>query len=159
MAWRWPGNKPASEPLMLRLSTHICVTWPQSVDSLAPGRFGRIFNYAIFKHYTISMVYYYSILKMAWLLVLRAWAPLTPWPQGNLNEILAMLFFKQILVIDGWGISHEIALILMSLDFTDDQSTLVQVMAWCHQAASHYLSQCWPRSLLPYVVTGPQWVY
>ena len=61
-------------------------------------------------------------------------------------------------MIDGWGISHEIALIWMSLDFTDDQSTLDQVMAWCRQAASHYLSQCWPRSLSPYGVTRPQWV-
>ena len=26
------------------------------------------------------------------------------------------------------------------------------------QAISHYLSQCWPRSLLPYDVTRPQWV-
>ena len=25
-----------------------------------------------------------------------------------------------------------------------DLSTLVQVMAWCRQAASHYWSQCWP---------------
>ena len=31
-------------------------------------------------------------------------------------------------------------------------------MAWCHQATSHYLSQCWPRSLSPYDVTRPQWV-
>ena len=46
----------------------------------------------------------------------------------------------------------------MSLDFADDQSTLVQVMAWCHQATSHYLSQCWPRSLSPYGVTRPQWI-
>ena len=61
-------------------------------------------------------------------------------------------------MIDGWGISCEIALIWLSLDFSDDQSTLVQVMAWCHQAASHYLSQCWPRSLWPYGVTRPQWV-
>ena len=30
------------------------------------------------------------------------------------------VIFKQILVIDGWGISSEIALIWMSLDFTDD---------------------------------------
>ena len=44
----------------------------------------------------------------------------------------------------------------MSLDFTDDQSTLVQVMAWCRQATSHYLSQCWPRSLSPYGVTRPR---
>ena len=33
----------------------------------------------------------------------------------------------------------------MSLDFTDDKSTLAQVMAWCRQATSHYLSQCWPH--------------
>ena len=46
----------------------------------------------------------------------------------------------------------------MSLDFTDDQSTLVQVMAWCHQATSRYLIQYWPRSLTPYGVTRPQWV-
>ena len=44
------------------------------------------------------------------------------------------------------------------LDFTDDQSTLVQVMAWCRQATSHYLSQCWPWSLSSYGVTRPQWV-
>ena len=35
----------------------------------------------------------------------------------------------------------------MPLDQTVDKSTLVQVMAWCHQATSHYLSQCWPRSM------------
>ena len=46
----------------------------------------------------------------------------------------------------------------MSLDLTDDKSTLVQVMAWCRQATSHYLSQCWSRSLSPYGVTRPQWV-
>ena len=30
----------------------------------------------------------------------------------------------------------------MPWDLTDDRSTLVQVMAWCRQATSHYLSQC-----------------
>ena len=67
------------------------------------------------------------------------------------------VIFKQILVIDGWGISCEIVLIWMSLDFSDDQSTLVQVMAWCPQATSQHLSQCWPRSLLAYGVSRPQW--
>ena len=66
--------------------------------------------------------------------------------------------FKCILVSNGWGISCEIALIWMSLDFTDDQSTLVQVMAWCRQATSHYLSQCWPRSLSPYGVSRQEWL-
>ena len=31
--------------------------------------------------------------------------------------------------------------------------TLVQVMAGCHQATSHYLIQCWPRSISPHVTT------
>ena len=34
------------------------------------------------------------------------------------------VIFKRILVIDGWRISCEIALIWMLLDFTDDQSTV-----------------------------------
>ena len=68
------------------------------------------------------------------------------------------VIFKWILVIDGWGISCEIVLLWMSLDFNDDHSTLVQVMAWCRQATSHYLSQCWPSSLSPYGITRPQWV-
>ena len=67
------------------------------------------------------------------------------------------VIFKPILVIDGWDIPCEIALLWMSLDITDDQSSLVLVMAWCRQATSHYLSQCWPRSLSPFGVTRPQW--
>ena len=83
---------------------------------------------------------------------------LTHWPLGNLNFILDIIIFKRILVINGWDISCKITLIWMSLDFTDDQSILVQVMACCHQATSHYLSQCWLRSLWPYGVTRPQQV-
>ena len=33
---------------------------------------------------------------------------------------------------------------------TSLNSTLVQVMAWCQQATSHYLSQWWPRFMLAY---------
>ena len=29
MAWRRPGDKPLSEPIMVRLLTHICVTRPR----------------------------------------------------------------------------------------------------------------------------------
>ena len=31
MAWRLPGDKPSSEPMMVKLLTHICVTWSQRV--------------------------------------------------------------------------------------------------------------------------------
>ena len=87
---------------------------------------------------------------LTWYCIFNSLAP------GKFEWNIIYAIFKWILVIGGWVISCEIALIWMSLDFTDDQSTLVQVMAWCHQATSHYLSQCWPRSLSPYGITRPQ---
>ena len=44
MAWRRPGDKPLSEPTMVRLPTRICVTRPQWVKAQCqwqnPGRYG-----------------------------------------------------------------------------------------------------------------------
>ena len=88
----------------------------------------------------------------------QCWNSVNSLAAGKFEWNFKYVIFKQILVIDVGGISCEIALLWMSLDFTDDQSTLVQVMAWCCQATSHYLSQCWPRSLWPYGVTRPLWV-
>ena len=34
MAWRRPGDKPLSEPMLVSLSTHICVTRPQWVKMI-----------------------------------------------------------------------------------------------------------------------------
>ena len=70
---------------------------------------------------------------------------LTHWPLGDVMFNLALL----IGIFKSWW---------MPQDLTDDKSTLVQVMAWCRQATSHYPNQCWPRSPTPYVVTKPQWV-
>ena len=36
MAWRRPGDKPLSEPMMASLLTHICVTRPQWVNGYFP---------------------------------------------------------------------------------------------------------------------------
>ena len=83
---------------------------------------------------------------------------LTHWPLGDFLEIFRYAIFTLMSTIYGWGIFLEIAHRCLSQDFTDDKSILVQVMAWCHQATSHYLSQCCPRSLSPYGVTRPQWV-
>ena len=52
--------------------------------------------------------------------------------------------FKIISAVYDWCISCEIALKWISLDLADDKSALVQVMAWCRQATSHYPGQCWP---------------
>ena len=54
--------------------------------------------------------------------------------------------------------SYEIALGRMPFKPTGGKSTLVQVMAWCRQATSHYLCQCWYKSMSPCGVTSPQWV-
>ena len=82
-----------------------------------------------------------SVITLEFAIWLHSLAP------GKFEWNFRHVILKQILVTDGWGISCEIAQIWMSLDFTDDQSTLAQVMAWCRQATSHYLSQCWSRSL------------
>ena len=77
---------------------------------------------------------------------------------GKIEWNFRSLIFQIISVIDGWGISCELTLRWMSLDLTNDKSTLVQVMAWCRQATRHYLNQCWPKSVSPNGVTRPQWV-
>ena len=68
------------------------------------------------------------------------------------------LIFNLVLLIGIFRSSHDNALLWMPQDLTDDKSKLVQVMAWCHQATSHYMSQCWLSSLSPYGVARPQWV-
>ena len=52
---------------------------------------------------------------------------------GILNLILLTGIFRS---------SHDNTPRLMAQDLIDDKSTLVQVMAWCLQATSHYLGQC-----------------
>ena len=93
--------------------------------------------YSILDH--VIMAPNYILYTYCWIL--------THWPLGDLKEILdtyIYVIFKLILVIGGWGNSCEIALQWMSQDLPGNKSTLVQVMAWCPQATSHYLDQCWP---------------
>ena len=77
---------------------------------------------------------------------------------GRFQRNFRQVIFQLILVIYGWSISCKIVLKWMPMDLTDGKSTLIQVMAWCRQATSHYLSQCWPRSLSPYGIIRHQWV-
>ena len=57
-------------------------------------------------------------------------------------EFRQIIIFNLILVINSWGISREVVFMWLSPVLTDDKSILDQVMAWCRQATSHYLSQC-----------------
>ena len=49
MAWRRPGDKPLSEPMMASLLTHICVTRPQWVNKLEEA---NATNHVLVKTYT-----------------------------------------------------------------------------------------------------------
>ena len=44
MVWRRPGNKPLSEPMMVNLLMHVCVTRPQWVNGLSDNNTGRPFK-------------------------------------------------------------------------------------------------------------------
>ena len=92
----------------------------------------------------------HSITSCAWVTYSKVRC-LTHWPLGDLNVI----FFNLVLLI-GIFKSNDNVLRWMPQDLTDDKSTLVQVMARCRQATSHYLNQCWLRSPTPYGVTRPQ---
>ena len=57
MAWRWPGDKPLSERMMVISPKHICVTWPQWVNGYFPS---MNFHYCIMivdRHMKISNAY------------------------------------------------------------------------------------------------------
>ena len=62
---------------------------------------------------------------------------------SNFDSIL----FKLIVQNSSLLTSCEIALRWKPQSLTNDKLILGQVMAWCPQATSHYLSQCWPRSM------------
>ena len=51
------------------------------------------------------------------------------------------------------GTGCEFALSWMLQNLINEKSTLVEVMVWCSQAASHYLNQYWPRFMSRYVTS------
>ena len=67
---------------------------------------------------------------------------LTP---GRCGSNFKSLIFRLIIQHSSLGTCCEIALRWMPENLTNKRSTLLQVMAWCRQAPSHYLNQCWPR--------------
>ena len=75
---------------------------------------------------------------------------------GRSDNNFGSKIFKVIPQNISLGTCCEIALRWQPQNLSNVKSTLVQVMAWCHQATSHYLNQCCPRSLTSYGVTRPR---
>ena len=73
-----------------------------------------------------------------------------PWPElidplGRGTNFKS-IFFKLIMQQTSLDTRCEIALSWLPEKLTKEKSTLVEVIAWCRQATSHYLSRCWRRS-------------
>ena len=66
--------------------------------------------------------------------------------------------FNHILGIDILSNQVNVTLEQMPNSLIDSKSMLVQLMALCHQATSHYLNQYWPESPTSYDVILPQWI-
>ena len=139
MAWRRPGDKPLSEPMVVSLPMHICVTRPQWVKTLRLGDTYMCQWVGVITDSVNGLSPNWSLV-IADLLSINSLAP---------NLLLLIGVFKSFC---------DNAISWMPSDLTDDKSALAQVMAWCRQAASHYLSLCWPISLLPYGISRTQWV-
>ena len=75
--------------------------------------------------------------------------------QSSGSDFTSVLL-KLISWIDILTTSFECSLRWMLQNAIDDKSTLVWVMAWCHQAIS--LNKSWPSSVMPHSITRPQWV-
>ena len=82
-----------------------------------------------------------------------SWGEFTGWPVNSPHKgpvTRKMLPFHDVIMKLVWDGCHSTALV--------KKSTLAELIAWCSQTTSHYLSQCWPRSMSSYGATRPQCV-
>ena len=67
MAWRHPGDKPLSEPMMVSLPTHICIARPQWVNSLGPEYYRENTRYiCISCHFTTARARVVEMIRYGW---------------------------------------------------------------------------------------------
>ena len=69
--------------------------------------------------------------------------------------IFESVIFALIIPNGSLGTQCEIVLMWISQNLTNENSTLVDVIAYYRQATNHYLCQCWPRFMSPYGATEP----
>ena len=65
MAWRRPGDKPLSEPMMVSLPTHICVSRPQWVNGIYCRccLIGRSWLHFTVSHVSLSQIHWYKLIE------------------------------------------------------------------------------------------------
>ena len=99
---------------------------------------------------------------------LISWNPLTwnpPSPDRSNTPVLQIYalpssfnyMYSLNTLIFPWSYLHKCEIFCqINTNSFNEMSKLVQVMAWCRQATSLYLSQTWPRSMSPYGITRTQ---
>ena len=70
----------------------------------------------------------------------------THWPHGVVEVISQANFSISFFKLISWALPVE--LVSGEQITFDNRPTLVLVIAWCHQATYHYLSQCWSRIII-----------
>ena len=70
MAWYRSDDKPLSEPMMVSLPTHICITRPQWVNTLRLRQNGRLFQMTFSNGYTWMTMFQFWI-WFNWIFFLR----------------------------------------------------------------------------------------
>ena len=156
MAWRQPGDKPLSEPMMISLLTHICITRPQWIKNIFKilNSQKKIWKDRYSPQCLLIAQYRLSVRTSADTVTAKFLSCIWHW---HLKE------FKndyQSLVVSGFSqqfftsnfiapVPPAVVHLINSLRPSDtiwrhrSGSTLAQVMACCPTATSHYLNQCW----------------
>ena len=137
MAWRRPGDKPLSEPMMVRLLTHICITRPQWVKT-------RIL--ILVKHLYIEMapcLQYFLQVGQKWItqedknlhILLRR---ISNKLGGQRSSLLGALPVSWGMLINNWN-SHGTALIMSHPLIKGSQGQLANVSAFSGTSFSNSL--------------------
>ena len=104
MAWRRPGDKPLSEPMMVRLKTHICVSRPQWVK----GQWVWVRVGMTIRHLGTVIFWCRAEFRLApsqWETSLQSNA-ISHWLGANLESSLLMAYFKTAVIPVCWQWSY-----------------------------------------------------
>ena len=144
MAWRRSGDKPLSEPMMVSLPTHICVTRPQWVKLNHSLISSMEFSILVRQH-----LYIESERGCQWVNTLR--------PRENGRHFPDDIF-KWIFLNDNVWISINISLKFVPRGPINNIPTLVQVMAWRRPGDKPLFEPMMVRLPTHICFTRPQWV-
>ena len=128
-------------------SNFSCSPWYNDFALIFELKSWFVTHYSLWRHMTTELCQHWFMLWLVawqhytklWLVFLGIpWCEFNPLVPGGSGFNFKNTIFNLVLLI-GISRSYHNVFRWMSWDLTNDKSTLVQVMAWCRQATSHYL--------------------